>query len=66
MCVHKSPCRIHIYLIRVVLVQYPPCERPAANKIRAIRAIRVLKKIFVKFGLFVFKNSERNAANKDP
>ena len=24
------------------------------------------KKIFVKFGLFVFKNSERNAANKDP
>lgn len=32
MCVHKTPCRIRIYLIRVVFVQQMPCERPNANK----------------------------------
>ena len=41
-----------------------PRERPAANKIRAIREIRVQNKIFVRFGLFVFKTCERQAANK--
>ena len=38
-----------------------PRERPAANK---IRAIRVQNRIFVRFGLFVFKTRERPAANK--
>lgn len=32
-----------------------PRERPAANKIRVIREIRVQNKIFVKFVRFVFK-----------
>ena len=48
-------------------------ERPAANKIREIRAIRVrikqsmirVQKLFVKFGLFVFKPPvSAPAANK--
>ena len=51
MSVNKTPCRIHIYLIRVDLVHETPCEHPNANKHPCNREIRVLKKIFVPFGL---------------
>ena len=67
---HETPCRIRIYLIRVVLVQQRHVSVPTRTSIRAIGEIRVLKKIFVSFGLFVFiiiscsNSSERPAANK--
>lgn len=47
MSVHKTPCRIRIYLIRVVLVQQTPCERPNTNKHPCDREIRVQKNIRV-------------------
>ena len=60
----KPPCRIRIYLIRVVLVQYPPCERPAANNIRAISEIRVLKKYSCHSDYSCSKPVSAPAANK--
>ena len=85
---HETPCRIRIYLIRVVFVQQPPCEhrysslsnstlRPDATiqhstfkSQHCAPRLRVQKKLFVSFGLFVFiiiscsNSSERPAANK--
>jgi len=51
MCVHETPCRIRIYLIRVVFVQQTPCERPNANKHPCDRCNPCEKKIFVSFAL---------------
>ncbi len=44
---HETPCRIRIYLIRVVLVQQRHVSVPTRTSIRAIGEIRVLKNIRV-------------------
>ena len=80
MCVHETPCRIRIYLIRVVFVQQTPCERPNANKHPcdwwdpcakkySCHSLNYLPSVCGPSANLVFKIScsscERPAANKD-
>ena len=44
---HETPCRIRIYLIRVVLVQQRHVSVPTRTSSRAIGEIRVLNNIRV-------------------